>query len=86
MGKWGSGSSQFDPIQCNFRVGGRAVAYFLCLGEFITFLEGSTVESNKLRLCVSATYGDDAMDPALMCELPEEDFTNMPNQPYIVGS
>ena len=40
----------------------------------------------KLRLCVSAIYEGDAIDPALMRELPEEDITKMSYQPYINGS
>ena len=40
----------------------------------------------KMRLCVSAIYEGDAIDPALMRELPEEDITKMSYQPYINGS
>ena len=39
-----------------------------------------------MRLCVSAIYEGDAIDPALMRELPEEDITKMSYQPYINGS
>ena len=39
-----------------------------------------------MRLGVSAIYEGDAIDPALMRELPEEDITKMSYQPYINGS